>query len=110
MSFHAYDVAMEIIQALREPLLRLERFDRELAAQARTAASSVALNVSEGRRRQGKDRFHLWRVAAGSNAEVRTALRVAVAWGFLDGRDVLKADELLDREQAMLWRLTQPRS
>jgi len=45
-------------------------------------------------------------VAAGSAAEVDTALRLAVAWGYLDEADLATSFELLDRIRAMLWRLT----
>jgi hypothetical protein len=51
-------------------------------------------------------RLHHWRVAAGSADEVRTALRVAVAWGDLDEPDAAEALGLLDRVLAMLWKLT----
>ena len=108
--FDAYEVAVQIVEELRVPLERLEKRDRDLAGQMRRAATSVALNVGEGRRRQGKDRLHLWRIAAGSNAEVRAALRIAIAWGYLERGALERADALLDREQAMLWRLTQPRA
>jgi hypothetical protein len=43
--------------------------------------------------------------AAGSNAEVRAALRVAVAWGYVSARDVEAGEQLLDRIAAMLYRL-----
>jgi four helix bundle protein len=106
MAFDALTVAIEIVAALREPVARLARSDRELADQIRRAASSVALNVSEARRREGRDRAHLFRVAAGSAAEVRAALDVAQAWGHVDGAVLAAARALLDRELAMLWRLT----
>jgi hypothetical protein len=69
----------------------------------------VALCLDEGRRRAGKDRTHLFRVAAGSAAEVRSGLRLAVAWGYLGGAELGTAFELLDRELAICWRLTHPR-
>ena len=78
----------------------------ESAASESCAASSIALNISEGERRRGKDRIHLWRVAAGSAAEVRTALRVAEAWGDIARGKSQRPLELLDRVIAMLWRMT----
>jgi hypothetical protein len=45
-------------------------------------------------------------VAAGSADELRTALRVAEAWGDLEASRFKQALALLDRVQAMLWRLT----
>lgn len=45
----------------------------------------------------------------GGASEVRDALRVAEAWGYVDAQALEPARELLDRERAMLWRLTHPR-
>ena len=66
MPFDAFDVALDMIRRLREPLAAITERDPALAQQLRRAAASVPLNLSEGRRRQGRDRLHLWRVAAGS--------------------------------------------
>ena len=102
--FEAYEIALESVAALRPVLDQLARRDRDLADQMRRAASSVALNLAEGARRVGRDRLHFYRIAAGSAAEVRAALAVARAWGCLDR--VAEVEVLLDRELAMLWRLT----
>ena len=72
----------------------------------RRAANSVTMNISEGARREGRDRKHLWRVAAGSAAEVRTALRNGIAWGDLVAARLEQTLELLDRVIAMLWKMT----
>jgi len=80
--------------------------DRSLANQVRRAASSIALNIAEGNRRNGKDRTYHFRVAAGSAAEVEAGLEVAVAWGHLEPPE--PELELLDQIRAMLWRLTHP--
>jgi four helix bundle protein len=108
--FHAYDVALELARALAGPLGRVRRHDRALGEQLRRAAASVVLCVGEGRRRAGRDATHLFRVAAGSLAEVRAALDVAVAWGWLDAGERAAVEPLCDREAAMLWRLAQPRA
>jgi hypothetical protein len=44
--------------------------------------------------------------AAGSANESLAALRAAVAWGYLGGRDAEGASSLLRRIIAMLWKLT----
>ena len=106
MAFEVFEVAVQMVGALREPLGVLERRDPDLARQVRRAAASVALNIGEGTRRHGKDRVHLWRVAAGSAKEVFAALRVAEAFGYLGGSDVAAPLALCDRALAMLWRLT----
>lgn len=106
MSFHAFDVALELIRELRQPLAAIAERDPALASQLQRAAASVPLNLSEGRRRQGRDRLHLWRIAAGSADEVVASLRVAEAWGHVDPASVAPALALCDRVLAMLWRLT----
>jgi len=106
MKFDALTIALLLARALRDPLDELARRDRDLADQARRATSSLALNLSEGRLRVGKDRAHAFRIAAGSAGELHTALRLAVAWGYLDENRLEEAYALLDREHAMLWNLT----
>jgi four helix bundle protein len=104
--FEALEVSLDLVRALRRPVAHVRNRDRDLAQQIRRAASSIALNIAEGRERAGAGRTHHWRIAAGSAAEVRAALRVAVAWGDVEDRDVAGALELLDRVLAMLWRMT----
>jgi four helix bundle protein len=104
--FDALEVSLQLVGALRRPVERLRVRDRGLSEQIRRAASSVALNFAEGRKRIGADRLHSWRIAAGSAEEVRTALRVPLAWGDLAPAEVSEAIQLLDRLLAMAWRLT----
>jgi four helix bundle protein len=106
MTFQAFEVALEIVRSLEEPLAKLGRCDPDLASQLRRAAASVPLNVSEGSRRTGKDRIHLFRVAAGSADEVVACLRVAEAFGYVEAAGSVRTLELCDRVLAMLWRLT----
>ncbi len=107
MSFHALDVALEIVTEITPLIAPIARHDPDLARQIRRALPSAALNLAEGRRRVGRDRFHHFRIADGSNDEVRIALRIATASGSIPRAEA--AFELLDREAAMLWRLTHPR-
>jgi hypothetical protein len=48
-------------------------------------------------------------VAAGSAAEVRTALALATTWGYIAQPQAAPASALLDRIVAILWRLTHPK-
>ena len=74
---------------------------------ATNVGHSFKRNLSaEGRQRAGKDRLHSWRIAHGSAEEVRTWLRVAMAWGYMEEQELKEALELLDRVAAMLWKLT----
>jgi hypothetical protein len=43
--------------------------------------------------------------AAGSTAESRAALRVAVAWGYIEASEIEAGEATLDRIAAMLYRL-----
>jgi four helix bundle protein len=85
-------------------LLRLQRRDKALADQARRAASSVLLNLEEGNQRTGGDRDHLFRIAAGSLAELRAALRIAIVWRHVE--EPVAALALLDRLGGLLYGLT----
>ena len=106
MRFQCLDVSLALVRSLRRPVERIQSHDRSLADQLRRAATSISLNLAEGRRRTGKDRRHLWRVAAGSADETRSCLLVADAWGYVDAKDLSESLELADRVVAMCWRLT----
>ena len=106
MGFDAYDVALQILKLLRSVLAQLRQNDRSLTDQTQRAAQSMVLNVAEGRRRLGRDRKHLFSIALGSAAEVRAALEVACALGHVAADSVGEPLALLDREVAMLWRLS----
>jgi four helix bundle protein len=103
--FDAFEVSLQLIGALRGPVAQLQSHDGDLAAQLRRAASSVSLNLGEGRRRAGRDRAFHFRVAAGSAGEVRAALLVAQAWRHVDAAAVSQPLALVDRVLAMCWRL-----
>ena len=107
--FAAYDLAVQAASALRPLLDAINRRDPDLGRQVRRASSSVAMCLDEGSQRTGRDRFHLYRVAAGSAAEVRTALVLATTWGYVTAQDAATAHALLDRVVAILWRLTHPK-
>ena len=106
MPFDAFDVAIDLIRSLKEPLARIAQADASLAGQIRRAAASAPLNLREGRRRAGRDRQHHWRVAAGSADEVVACLRVAEAWGWIEPADIAEPLALADRVLAMCWRMT----
>ncbi len=99
------DVAIEAIEVARPLVGRIRRADRDLGEQLRRALSSVALNIGEALGSDGGNRLARFSTAAGSNAEVRAALRVAVAWQYVSARDVGAGEQLLDRIAAILRRL-----
>jgi four helix bundle protein len=106
MPFDALEIAVQLVDALREPLKRLRTRDRRLAQQATDALNSIGLNLNEGGGRGGRDRVQCWHIADGSARELKAALRLAEAWGHLDAASLAPARALLDRELAMCWRLT----
>jgi four helix bundle protein len=65
--------------------------------------------LSEGSQRAGQDRLQLYRTGAGSAAEVKTQLEIAVAWGYVEAQRAEPALALADRVVAITWRLTHPR-
>jgi four helix bundle protein len=103
--FIVLDLAIHAIEILRPTVARIRHQDRDLGEQLRRALSSVALNLAEGNRSQGGHRVARFSTAAGSNAESQAALRVAVAWGYVDAREIEAGDAILDRVGAMLYRL-----
>lgn len=104
--FDAYEISLELARSLRPHLKRLRAFDSSLTNQLTRAMSSVPLNLSEGRSRAGKDRIHLFRIAAGSVAEVRACLDTAEALGYVERETLDESLALIDRMQAMCWGLT----
>jgi len=103
--FQVLEVAIQAVETLRPVVARIRQCDRDLGEQIRRALSSVALNIGEGSGNEGGTRLARFSTAAGSSAEVRAALRVAIAWGYVSGTEVDAGEQLLDRIAAMLYRL-----
>jgi four helix bundle protein len=93
-----------LIRALRPVVANLKQYSADVAEQVERAASSVALNLAEGRRRHGRDPRRFFDMAHGSAGELRAALDVADAWGWKI--ESAHARALLDRELGLLWGLT----
>ncbi len=104
----AYTVSVELIQNLRNLVPIIKRHDRDLADQIHRAATSVALNLSEGQRLTAGNQRRHFEIAHGSANEVKAALDLAEAWGWV--ADTSAPRQTLDRLLALLWRLTHPRT
>ena len=102
----AFENAMSTIAELRSVVAVVRRHDADLARQLVRAASSIAANVAEASQRVGKDRLHLFRIAAGSAEETRAHLLVAQAWGYLTSAEVEAPMKLIDKELRLLSGLT----
>ena len=105
--FIAYEVSIELVTSLREVAPTIERFDRDLADQMRRAASSVVLNLVEGSRSAKGNKQRHFAIAHGSASEVKAALELARAWGWIG--EASAPQKILDRLLALIWRLTHPR-
>jgi four helix bundle protein len=99
------DLSIYAVERLRPVVAQIRRCDRELGEQIRRALSSVALNIAEGARSDGGNAIARFSSAAGSNHESRAALRLAVAWGYVQVEEVAEGEALLDRVAAILHRL-----
>jgi four helix bundle protein len=107
MAFVARELAMEVVGRMKVVIEGVERRDRSLADQMRRATVSVISNLNEGSRRRGKDRPALWRISAGSAAEIQGQVQTAVIWGYIAEQQVLLAR--LDRLLGVMWGLTEGR-
>ncbi len=106
-TFVTYNVALELVRALRPIVAELKSHSRDLSDQIERAATSLVLNLGEGNRRAGKDRRRFFVMAQGSASEILAALDVADAWGW--AVDARSARVILDRERGLLWGLVHPR-
>src|SRR5690242_20476404 len=91
---------LELIVLTRPLVESIEKRDRDLGGQVRRAVSSVSLNVAEGfGSAKGNARLR-FQSARGSLYETYSALRTAVAWGYLANSEIATALALIDRLSA----------
>jgi four helix bundle protein len=105
MALQVAEVGFEMVAAIRPLFARVRRADRSLSDQLVRAAGSVVLKHEGSDAGNRRARFY---TAAGSANESLAALRLAVAWGYLDADEVANASVLLRRIIAMLWKLARP--
>jgi four helix bundle protein len=79
-----YPVILETIALMRPIIDEIERRDPDLARQARRAAASVALNVSEGSYSRGRNKQLRYHTALGSAREAWSCVEVAVVLGHVE--------------------------
>jgi four helix bundle protein len=108
-NFIAYQLALDAARALRPVLVAIAKHDADLERQLRRAMASTVLNLSEGNLRRGQDRLYHFRVSAGSAAEVKAGVDLALAWDYVTTADAQPAMHALDALGAVLWRLIQLR-
>lgn len=108
--FIALEVSYLVIKAVRPIVPVIERGNRDLADQVLRAATSVSLNLAEGQRSAKGNKHKHYALAHGSANEVKAGLNLAVALGCIEPRVAEEPLEILDRQLALLWRLTHPQS
>jgi len=101
----AYEVALELVRAVRPLLPKLERFDPNLADQVRRAVTGCPLHIAEAKRRTGRDREHLLGVALGSSGETQAGLQTAEALGGLTPEEILGPVAIADRLNGLVFGL-----
>ena len=99
-----YTNIIDFLRELRPIVSQIELHDRDLARQLRRAASSMALNTSEGSGSSGGTRRERYRNALGSARETGACLDVARALGYIDEVDANLLDAL-DHVRATLFRI-----
>jgi four helix bundle protein len=100
------EVSIEMVTVARPAIERIDVADADLGRQLRRALNSIALNVAEGVNRHGRDRKQHLRIAHGSAGEVTAGFRLATIWGYVAERDLADTLALLDRVNAMLFKMT----
>ncbi|HMI92861.1 MAG TPA: four helix bundle protein [Polyangiales bacterium] len=104
--FVALELALEVIRSLRPVVEVIRKRSPKIADQIVASASSTAANLAEGNGRHAGNRRYHFQVAAGSAEETPAHLRVALAWGWIEPHHVTETMTLIDRQLAVLWRLT----
>ncbi len=101
-----HSMALAIVEELAPIMPLIQRQDRALAVQLRTAANSMVLNIAESEYSDPGNRRARLFSAAGSANESRSAVRVAIAWGYLRRDRAAQLLDRLDHVVAILWKLT----
>ena len=107
--FEAINVALQFVTSLRPVVDAVAERDAHLTDQLWRAATGAAFGTAEAGSRVGRDRRYRARLAPGECAEALAAVRIALAWGWVDDATVTPALALGDRLKAMLYRLANPR-
>lgn len=98
--------AQEVIVEMLPVIEAVRRRDRGLADQMKRAAQSVVLNIAEARGYKDGNAKLRFATACGSAKEVRAALTIAGAWGYVSGERVAHLDRRLDQVCAITWTLS----
>ena len=98
--------AQEILVEMFPVIEAVRRRDRNLADQVKRASQSVLLNIAEAWGNKDGNAKLRFATACGSAKEVRAALMIAGAWGYVPSKSVARLDERLDQVCAITWTLS----
>ncbi|HJL18688.1 MAG TPA: four helix bundle protein [Sandaracinaceae bacterium LLY-WYZ-13_1] len=104
----ALELMMDIMPAIRQLVVAIAKHDRNLADEAKRAATSVISNHAEADGVRGGHRRERIQTAQGSLTELRSQLKLAAAWGYVSREQSDRVDAHLDRVAAMTWRRLTP--
>ncbi len=104
--FQMVELGLEAIRRIQGLLCKVRRQDPNLADQLRRALTSASLLAAEGNRARKNNRVAKLQAAGAEASEAETALRIAVAWGYLDEEEIRDGLDALDHFQAIARRLT----
>ena len=99
-------LGLKAIRGLRPLVERIRSFDRDPANQIVRVAPSTVLNIAERSHPRAGTRRVRFESAQGSANETRSALLVAVAWGYFSEKDAAATAKELDRIVGMSSGLT----
>ncbi len=108
--FLALDLSIEAAGLVHQLVAKLPPTLAHLADQARRASTSAPLDLSEGAGRAGRDRLQYWRIAHASSKETTTSIQLLHEMKILDPSAATQTLTLLDRVNALTYRLVHPRS
>jgi len=108
--FLTLDLAIEAVGLVYQLLEKTPPAAAALVGQVRRSSTSIPLNLSEGLGRDGRDRLHHWRIAHASSKETTTSIQLLHAMGALEPALAERTLSLLDRLNALTYRLTHPHS
>ena len=105
MAFIVYDLALQMLKGFKPLIDQVRHHDRPLADQMQRAGQSVFLNIAEGQSARGKNELARFHTALAECREIRAALKLAMAWGYVGGAACDAVDNELDQIAAILWTL-----
>jgi four helix bundle protein len=104
----ALELMMDIMPAIRKLVEQIAKHDRNLADEAKRAATSVISNHAEADGVRAGHRRERIQTAQGSLHELRYQLKLAAAWAYVSRTEVERVDAHLDRVAAITWRRLTP--